>query len=81
MFATAEVNVMRKKFFLSAAALLPLMAVVILAVFGVSLSVWVYIVLAAVCPLVAAILWFTYKDFDKKMKMAEKQAGRRNRSG
>ncbi len=65
---------MRKKFFLSAAALLPLVVVVILAVFGATLNVWVYIVLAIVCPLVAGIIWFTYKDIEKKMRIAEKEA-------
>lgn len=71
---------MRKKFFFSAAALLPLVVVAVLAIFGATLSVWVYIVLAVVCPLVAGIIWFTYKDVEKKIKKAEKEAGQRNKS-
>lgn len=70
---------MRGKIFLSA-ALLPLVVVVILALLGVTLSVWVYIVRAVVCPLAAGIIWFTYKDVEKKIKKAEKEAGRRNKS-
>jgi len=71
---------MRKKFFLSAAALLPLAIVIILAVFGATLSVWVYIVLAVVCPLVAGIIWFMYKHEENKIQNAEKELGRRRKS-
>ncbi len=71
---------MRKKFILSAAALLPLAIVIILAVFGATLSVWVYIVLAVVCPLVVGIIWFLYKYEENKIKNAQKEAGRRSKS-
>ncbi len=75
----AEVDMMRKKIFLSA-ALLPLVVVAVLAIFGAKLNVWVYIVLAVVCPLVAGLICFIYKDIEKKMETFEKEAGWRNKS-
>ncbi len=71
---------MKTGFILSAASLLPLVTVVILAIFGFTLNVWVYIVMAVVCPLVAGAVWLTYKDVEKKIKNAGKEAGRRNKS-
>ncbi len=68
---------MSKKSFLSAAMLLPLIVLLILALFGGKLSTWVYIVLGAVCFLVAGIIWFICRDLEKKMKIVEKETGRR----
>lgn len=49
-------------------AFLPLLVVIILAITGITLNFWVYIILAVVCPLVAGIIWYIYKDTEKKIK-------------
>jgi Flp pilus assembly protein TadB len=50
-----------------AAPLVPLFIVIILATAGITLNVWVYVVLAVVCPLAAGAVWFLYKDMEKRM--------------
>lgn len=62
---------------ISAVSILPLLVVGILAMFGIILSFWVYLLLAIICPLEAAILWFIYKDMEKKIAEAKKEAERR----
>ena len=52
---------------LSGALLAPLVIVIILATAGIILNVWVYVVLAVVCPLAAGAVWFLYKDMERKM--------------
>lgn len=49
------------------APLVPLFIVIVLAVIGIMLNVWVYVVLAVVCPLAAGAAWFLYKDMERKM--------------
>ena len=49
------------------ASLLPLLAVIILAMFGIILSFWAYLLIALICPLVAISLWFIYKDMERKI--------------
>jgi general stress protein CsbA len=56
-----------KKYLLSAAPLLPLVIVIALAVGGITMNPWVYVILALVCPVAAGIIWYMYKDTEKKM--------------
>ena len=58
---------MKTKYILSAAFLLPLVIVVILTMVGFTLNIWVYIVLVIACPLAAAVVWFLYKEMEKRM--------------
>lgn len=58
--------------FFSLMAFLPLLVVLILAIAGITLNFWVYIILAIVCPLAAGIIWFIYKETEKKIKEAGK---------
>lgn len=69
---------MKTKDVLLIAPLAPLFIVIVLAVIGIMLNVWVYVVLAVVCPLAAAMIWFIYKDVERKMKHVEKGAKHRN---
>lgn len=62
---------MRAKFIFVMAALLPLFVVVILAIIGIILNLWVYIVLGMVCPLVAGVVCFIYKDMERKITSAK----------
>ncbi len=57
-----------KKYIFSGAPLLPLIIVIILAIGGITLSRWVYLILAIVCLLAAAMIWYMFKDTEKKMK-------------
>jgi uncharacterized membrane protein len=52
--------------------MLLLAAVVVLALFGIILSFWVYLLLFITCPLVAGISWYIYKDMDKKVSNTRK---------
>ncbi len=54
-------------------SLFPLAAVVVLALFGVILDFWVYLILAIVCPVGAGFLWFTSKSIDKKVADAKER--------
>jgi Flp pilus assembly protein TadB len=63
---------------LSGALLLPLVIIIILAIAGITLNVWVYVFLAVVCPLAAGVVWFMYKDVEGKN---EEKKGGRNRGG
>ena len=67
---------MKTKDVLLIAPLVPLFIVIVLAVIGIMLNVWVYVVLAVVCPLAAGIIWFMYKDVEGKIKNAEKKSDR-----
>lgn len=58
---------MKTRYIFSGALLLPLVIVIILAIAGITLNVWVYVVLALVCPLAAGAVWFLYKDMEKRM--------------
>lgn len=58
---------MKARYILSAASLLPLIIVVILAMVGITVNVWVYVVLTVVCPLAAGVVWFLYKDMERRM--------------
>ncbi len=62
---------MKTRYILSAAPLLPLVILVILAMVGITLNVWVYLVLVIVCPLVAGTIWVMSKGVEKKIKNAE----------
>lgn len=53
-------------------AFLPLLVVIILAIAGITLNFWVYIILSVSCPIVAGIIWIIYKDTGKKIKEAGK---------
>ncbi len=53
-------------------AFLPLLVVIILAIAGITLNFWVYIILAVICPLAVGIIWFIYKETEKKIKEAGK---------
>ncbi|MBI5639999.1 MAG: hypothetical protein HZA17_06190 [Nitrospirae bacterium] len=66
-----------KAAFFVATALLPLLAVSVLAVFGMTMNMWVYIILAVICPVVAGILWFMNKDAEKKVGGAGKVIGKK----
>ncbi len=57
-----------KKYLFSAAPLLPLVIVIVLATGGVTMNRGVYATLAIVCPVAAGIIWYMYKDTEKKMK-------------
>lgn len=59
---------MKNRYIFSGALLLPLLIVIILAITGIMLNAWVYMVLAIVCPVAAAILWYTYKDTERKIR-------------
>jgi hypothetical protein len=56
-----------KKYLFSAAPLLPLVIVVALAIGGIMMNLWVYAILVIVCPVVAGIIWYMYKDTERKM--------------
>ena len=71
---------MKARYAFSAAPLVPLFIVIILATAGIMLNVWVYVILAVVCPLAAGLLWFQYKEMEGKIKNAEKK-GDRDRGG
>lgn len=58
-------------------ALLPLIAAGIFELFGIIFSFWVYLILAIICPMEVGILWFMYKDMEKKIAEAKKEAERR----
>lgn len=64
---------------ISLASLLPLAAVGVLSLFGVIFSFGVYLLLAVICPLEAGILWFMYKDMEKKVAEAKKEAEKQGR--
>jgi predicted membrane protein len=42
--------------------------VVFVAIFGITFNVWTYLLLFILCPLAAGILWFIYRDMEKKLK-------------
>ncbi|MBI4685510.1 MAG: hypothetical protein HY755_09960 [Nitrospirae bacterium] len=45
--------------------LIPILAVVALAVFGIVFDLRVYLLLGLICPVVAVFLWFYYRDGKK----------------
>ncbi len=53
--------------FIPVVSLLPLAAVVVLAMFGIVLDFWVYVILVIVCPVVAGFLLYASKIMDKKV--------------
>lgn len=59
---------MKTRYIFSGALLLPLVIVIILAITGITLNVWIYVILAIVCPVAAGIIWYMYKDTERKMK-------------
>ncbi|MFO0752049.1 MAG: hypothetical protein U0411_01820 [Thermodesulfovibrionales bacterium] len=63
---------MRAKDFLFLAPLVPLLAVVALAVFGVAFNEWIYLLLAVVCLVTAGIILFVYKEAEKELDSARR---------
>ena len=59
---------MKARYALSAAPLLPLVIVIALAIGGITMNRWVYVILAIVCPVAAGIIWYMYKDAERKIK-------------
>ena len=59
---------MKTRYIFSGALLLPLVIVIILAITGITLNVWIYVILAIVCPVAAGIIWYMYKNAERKMK-------------
>jgi len=57
--------------------LLPLLIVFLLAVGGIFLNAWVYVVLSIFCPLAAGVSWFLYKDMGRKLSNPERDLKRR----
>lgn len=57
---------MKNRYALSAAPLLPLVIIIVLATGGVTMNRWVYVILAIACPVAAGIIWYTYKNTEKK---------------
>ncbi len=57
-----------KKYIFSGVPLLPLIIVIILAIAGITLNRWVYMILAIACLFAAAIIWYMFKDTERKMK-------------
>jgi len=51
--------------------LLPLLIVFLLAVGGIFLNTWVYVILSIFCPLAAGATWYLYKDMEKKLSNTE----------
>jgi uncharacterized membrane protein len=64
---------MKTQYRIPLAVLVPLFVVVILAVFGVTFSFWVYLILSVSCLLAAGITWFLYKDMEKKVDATKKK--------
>lgn len=56
---------------ISMAFILPLVVVGVLALFGITFSSWVYLLISTVCLIDAGILWFIYKDMERKIADAE----------
>lgn len=52
-------------------AMLPLVVLGILALFGITFSFLVYLILAVICPLEAGALWLIYKDMERKIAEAK----------
>ncbi len=67
---------MKTGYILAAAPLAPLFIIIILAAVGITLNVWVYVIVAVVCPLAAGMIWFIYKDVEGKIKNAAKKSDR-----
>lgn len=64
---------MKTKYRIPISIFMPLFVVVILGVFGVTFSFWVYLILSITCLLVAGITWFLYKDMEKKVDAAKEK--------
>ena len=62
-----------KKYLFSAAPLLPFVIIIVLALNGITMDRWVYVILAMVCPVAAGIIWYTHKDTERKMKNLTKR--------
>ncbi len=55
------------------APLLPLFVVIVLALFGFFFQFWVYLMIVIVCPAVAGVIWFIYRDTERKVSNAKKE--------
>jgi ABC-type protease/lipase transport system fused ATPase/permease subunit len=55
------------------APLLPLFVVIVLALFGFFFHFWVYLLIVIACPAVAGVIWFTYRDTERKVSKAKKE--------
>lgn len=64
---------MKTRSFIVIAPLLPLFLVIILAIVGITFGFWVYMILGIVCPLVAGILWFMYREMEKKIANLDRE--------
>jgi general stress protein CsbA len=58
----------KTRYIFSGALLFPLAIVIILAVTGITLNVWIYVILAVICPVAAGTIWYMFKDTERKMK-------------
>ncbi len=65
---------MKSRYFAIATVLFPLVAIIVLAIIGITLDTWVYLVLAVVCPAVVGLIWYIYKGAEKKLTDAGKKA-------
>ncbi len=65
---------MKNKSALVIGSLFPLMVVAILAMIGITFNVWVYLILAVVCPLVAVAVLFIYRGMEKKVTEAGRES-------
>lgn len=61
------------KYLMQVLALSPLLVVAVLTATGRTFYLWVYVILAIVCPLVAGFLWFTYRNMERRTKDAERE--------
>jgi general stress protein CsbA len=58
----------KTRYIFSGALLFPLVIVIILAIAGITLNVWIYVILAIVCPVAAGIIWYMLKNMENKVK-------------
>lgn len=52
---------------------LPLFVVIVLALFGFFFQFWFYLMLVIVCPVVAGVIGYIYRDTERKVSNAKKQ--------
>ncbi len=64
---------MKSKYYAIAAVSFPLVIIIVLAVMGITLDIWVYVVLAVVCPAVVGLIWYFYKDAEKKVTDVDRE--------
>lgn len=67
---------MKPRYLFTTAALVPLLIVLVLAAFGMTFDTVVYAGLAVVCPIVAGVTWWIYREMDRRVNAAEKEDAR-----